>query len=59
MRIAEDKKDNLPCPTCGENWMYGWDNIIKLREFLTNKGIFRCCKCKEIFRYTNEILSKA
>jgi len=49
MRL-ESKDKYYPCPECGENWCHGWESVNELKEFLRKRSIWRCVKCKNIFR---------
>lgn len=49
MGVPTANKDRLPCPKCGENWMFGWEKPSLLKDFLAEKSQLRCAKCKTVF----------
>jgi len=44
--------DKFPCPKCGEDWLYDWEKLSLLKDFLAKQKIWRCAKCKTIFSLT-------
>ena len=47
--IANKKQECLPCPECGEDWLYGWEKPSLLKDFLSGLKQWCCVNCKKVF----------
>jgi DNA-directed RNA polymerase subunit RPC12/RpoP len=44
-----DKKPDLRCPNCENDWFFGWEKPSEVKVLLEEKKGIRCSKCKEEF----------